>query len=112
KQDIVRISRSLIEQGVSIVCVTMGKDGAVMVSSDQAWFAPGSDIQVRGVQGAGDSLVAGICMAMEQQLEIPEMLRYGVAAANASLIREGTLLCTADDFQKMLHQVMIENINY
>jgi len=51
-------------------------------------------------------------MAMEQQLEIPEMLRYGVAAANASLIREGTLLCTADDFQKMLHQVMIENINY
>ncbi len=110
KQDIVDISRKLIEQGVGIVCVTMGKDGAVVVSKDQAWFAPASNIEVRGVQGAGDSLVAGVCMAIEQQLEISEMLRYGVAAANASLIREGTLLCTAEDFQKMLPQVNIEKI--
>ncbi len=110
KQDIVDISRKLIEQGVGIVCVTMGKDGAVVVSKDQAWFAPASSIEVRGVQGAGDSLVAGVCMAIERQLEISDMLRYGVAAANASLIREGTLLCTAEDFQKMLPQVNIEKI--
>lgn len=111
KQDIVDISRKLIKQGVGIVCVTMGKDGALIVSHDQAWFAPGSNIEVRGVQGAGDSLVAGICMAMEQHLELSEMLRYGVAAANASLIREGTLLCTADDFRQMLPQVNIEKIS-
>ncbi len=110
KQDIVDISRKLIEQGVGIVCVTMGKDGAVVVSKDQAWFAPATNIEVRGVQGAGDSLVAGVCMAIEHQLEISDMLRYGVAAANASLIREGTLLCTAEDFQKMLPQVNIEEI--
>jgi 1-phosphofructokinase len=111
KQDIVEIARKLIAaQGVGIVCVTMGKDGAVIVNKDQAWFASGSNIEVRGVQGAGDSLVAGICMAIEQRMEIPEMLRYGVAAANASLIREGTLLCTAEDFQKMLPQVSIEKI--
>jgi 1-phosphofructokinase len=110
KQDIVAIARELIAQGVGIVCVTMGKDGAVIVNKDQAWFAPGTNIEVRGIQGAGDSLVAGICMAIEQELEISEMLRYGVAAANASLIREGTLLCTADDFRKMLPQVIIEKI--
>ncbi len=110
KQDIVEISRKLIKQGVGIVCVTMGKDGAVVVSHDQAWFAPGSNIEVRGVQGAGDSLVAGICMAVEQRLEVSEMLRYGVAAANASLIREGTLLCTAADFRRMLPLVAIEKI--
>lgn len=111
KQDIVRISREILAKGVSIVCVTLGKDGAVIVNQDQAWFAPGSDIEVKGVQGAGDSLVAGICIAINQQLELPEMLRYGVAAANASLIREGTLLCTAADFQKMLSVVQIEEIN-
>lgn len=111
-QDIVRVSRKIIENGVGIVCVSLGKKGAVIVSKDEAWYAPGSDIKVRGVQGAGDSLVAGICLAIKGRLGLDQMLRYGVAAANASLLRDGTLLCTLDDFRKMLTQVSVERVNF
>lgn len=111
KKDIVRVAREIIEKGVKIVCVSLGEEGAVLVSQDEAWFAPASDIKVKGLQGAGDSLVAGICIAINKGLEIREMLRYGVAAANASLIREGTLLCTKEDFENMLPKVSIENIS-
>ncbi|TCL71635.1 fructose-1-phosphate kinase [Hydrogenispora ethanolica] len=110
KQDIVRIAREIIADGVELVCVSLGKEGAVLVGGDEAWFAPATDIKVKGVQGAGDSLVAGICLAIRQELALDQMLRYGVAAANASLIREGTLLCTAADFQAMLPRVAVEKI--
>lgn len=110
KSDIVKMSREIIKDGVDIVCVSLGKNGAVIVSEKEAWFAPGSDINVRGVQGAGDSLVAGICIAIRKNLSLSEMLRYGVAAANASLIREGTQLCTYEDFKKMIDIVTIETI--
>ncbi len=110
KRDIVRISREIIATGVRLVCVSLGQEGAVLVSGDEAWFAPAMAIKVKGVQGAGDSLVAGICLAIQRELDLDQMLRYGVAAASASLIREGTLLCTAADFQAMLPQVTIEKI--
>lgn len=108
--DVVNVAKRIIDNGVSIVCVSMGKVGAIIVSQDEAWFAPGSKLNVKGVQGAGDSLVAGICIAMKRGYDIKEMLRYGVAAANASLIREGTLLCTKEDFEMMLPEIKIEKI--
>jgi 1-phosphofructokinase len=39
------------------------------------------------------------------------MLRYGVAAATASVMREGTLLCTLDGFESMLPRVEIEKVS-
>lgn len=110
KKEIVKVAKEIIENGVKIVCVTLGKEGAVIVSEDEAWFAPGCDIKVKGIQGAGDSLVAGVCIGIINKLDVQEMLRYGVAAANASLIREGTLMCTEKDFNAMLPQVTIERI--
>lgn len=110
KEDIVKISREIIKGGVKIVCTTLGKDGAVIVSEDEAWYVPGSDIEVKGVQGAGDSVVAGICIAMRRNLLLSDMLRYGTAAANASLIREGTEMCTLKDFNDMLSRVKMEKI--
>lgn len=109
-RDIVNAAKKIIDKGVGIVCVSMGEVGAIIVSQEEAWFAPGSKLNVKGVQGAGDSLVAGICIAIKRGYGIKEMLRYGVAAANASLIREGTLLCTKEDFKRMLSDVKIEEI--
>lgn len=110
KIDVVKLSRKIISTGVKIVCVSLGSSGAIIVSEDEAYFAPANKLDVKGLQGAGDSLVAGICIAIKQKLGIEEMLRYGVAAANASLIREGTLLCTKEEFERMLPSVNIEKI--
>ncbi|MCR4431356.1 MAG: 1-phosphofructokinase family hexose kinase [Tepidanaerobacteraceae bacterium] len=109
-KDVVKVSKGIIESGVKIVCVSLGKDGAVLVSRDGAWYSPALRIKVRGVQGAGDSLVAGVCIALRRGLELPEMLRYGMAAAHASLLRDGTLLCTREDFDNMLSKIKVEKI--
>ena len=47
---------------------------------------------------------------MIEGLNLKDMLRYGVAAATASIIREGTLMCTREDFQKILPQVKVEKL--
>lgn len=111
KNDIVRVARQIVYSGVKIICVSLGKEGAIIVNEDDAFYVPGNNLEVKGLQGAGDSLVAGICIAMDRNLEMSEMLKYGVAAANASLIREGTLLCTKEDFENMLQSIRIEKIS-
>lgn len=110
REEVIQISKEIIEQGVKYVCVSMGNEGAMLISEDETYIAPPLELDVRGVQGAGDSLVAGICMAIEKELGSEEMLRYGVAVASGSLLHEGTQLCDQNDFNKLYSKVIVEKI--
>jgi 1-phosphofructokinase len=103
EQQLVKVSRSLIEQyGVKVVCPSMGPKGAAIVTADEAWFCDAPDVEIKGIPGAGDSMVAGLCLAVSGGKPVSEMLRYAVAAAGASISMEGTLLCTKEGFEKLL----------
>lgn len=111
RQDAVRVARRVIAQGVGMVCVSMGKEGALLVTEDEAYFSAGADVPVRGVQGAGDSLVAGMSYALVRGMPLPEVLRYGVAVAHGSLVLEGTQMCSHEGFLKMLPLISAEKID-
>ncbi|QAT50888.1 1-phosphofructokinase [Caproiciproducens sp. NJN-50] len=111
RRDAVRAARRLIGLGAGMVCASLGRDGALLVTAGEAYFSAGADIPVRGVQGAGDALVAGMSYAMVRGLPLPEILRYGVAAAHGSLILEGTQMCGRGDFMKMLPRISAERMD-
>jgi 1-phosphofructokinase len=95
------------KQGLRGICLSLGSDGAVMICHGKAYFAPALDIPVRGVQGAGDSMVAGLAIGLMKSETPEQMLKSAVALAAASLIREGTLMGRAEDFREMYDKVVI-----
>lgn len=105
--DCFKACHELMEMGAGAVCLSLGGDGCMLVNSEGAWFSEGLDIEVRGFQGAGDSVVAGICIAVEKGLDGMEQLRSGVAAAHGSLVLEGTHLCTRENYDEMLSRVPV-----
>ena len=107
QEDILRKAREVIDGGVGIICLSMGAEGALIIDRDEAWICPADKIDVRSTQGAGDSMVAGMCLAMEKGLPLSEILRYGVIAADGSLIREGTQLCTKENFERFRKEVRV-----
>ena len=107
REQAVKLCRGLCERGVERVCLSLGGDGALLVTNEAAWYSPVLDIPLRGFQGAGDSMAAGLCAAETLGLPPDEALRYGTAASQASLIREGTLLCSLDDFRAFLPQIAV-----
>lgn len=109
-KDILAICRKIIADGVEVVCLSMGGDGALIANADEAYLCRPTPIDVKSTQGAGDSLVAGMCIAMEKGLPISEMLRYGVSVAQGSLIREGTQLCTKEGFEHFEQLVKVKKI--
>lgn len=108
----IQAARTLNRQGIQYVCLSLGKDGAMLIGPKRVCVAKAPDVDVRGVQGAGDSLVAGICLAMSRGVSQKDMLRYATAAAGASLRREGTQMCSMEDFLELLEQVEIREIGY
>ena len=94
----------LTHYGLEILCVSLGAEGAYITNGNESWHCRAPQVTVRSIQGAGDSVVAGICYAMEQKKPLPEILHYGVAAAGDSISREGTQLCTSEGMNKLLQQ--------
>lgn len=101
------MARELTRGGIEIVCVSLGSRGAVLAAGEEAWFSPCADIPVRGRQGAGDAMVAGLCMAAMEQLSPADMLRCAAAAAHASLLLPGTQMCTREGLLQMLPGIQV-----
>ncbi len=98
----------LLEQGIGIVAVSMGSEGAVICSKEAAYFAQPIKVKVLSTVGAGDSMVAGMVANLYSSPD--KMLHAGVAAATASITREGTRLCTRELFEQFYKQVKIERL--
>ena len=91
---------NILQAGVSLICVSMGSKGAVLVTPDDSYYCPALDIVAKGVQGAGDAMVAGLVYYTYKNEGEP--LSAAMAAAAASVIRDGTEMCSREDFEKML----------
>lgn len=107
-EEAVEGARELIRRGVEYCCVSLGSEGAVMVTKEHAYRAPAMKVEVRGIQGAGDSLVAGMTIALMKDRTDREALQYATAAAAGSVMRDGTLMCTKENFEMLLDKVVIE----
>jgi 6-phosphofructokinase 2 len=103
--------RALIGQGrVDVVALTLGADGALLVTARRAWRAGPLPIQPISTVGAGDSFMGVMIWALGSKMSLEESFRYAVAAGSASLLAPGTELCRPSDVRRLLSQVTIETV--
>ncbi|HEX7117821.1 MAG TPA: 1-phosphofructokinase [Longimicrobiales bacterium] len=107
-QAIVDGARELSAQGVDAVVLSMGGAGAVCVQGERAWRAVPPEVELRSTIGSGDSLVAGLAIALARGDDIVDGLRLGTAAGAATAMTPGTTLGTAKDVVSLLPRVRIE----
>jgi 6-phosphofructokinase 2 len=95
-------AREIIEQGRSeIVVVSLGDQGAVLVTADGTERFAAIPVEARGSVGAGDSMLAGIVVSLCRGLQLGEAVRYGMAAGAAALLGAGTELCRRSDVERL-----------
>ncbi len=108
--DVVSAARSINQQGVEIVLVSMGAKGILLVSDGQQYLAVPPNVNVESTIGAGDSSVAGFIFGLVQGKDLKQCLIYAVAAGTATTLRQGTALCQKDDFERIVPQVSITDL--
>jgi len=108
--DIRRGAQSLVDAGAEHVVVSMGRDGALYVGAEGAFYAPEIPVEVHSTVGAGDALVGGLLYGLTKFGSMREAFRCGVAAGTASVMTEGTQLVRPEDFHRLLGQVHIEDL--
>jgi 6-phosphofructokinase 2 len=104
-------SRRLVEtRKVEAVALTLGDQGALLVTREEAWFAHGLPVKRVSSVGAGDSFLGACVWALSRGHPHKEALRHGVAAGSAALLRPATDLCRKADMERLLPHVKVEAV--
>jgi 1-phosphofructokinase len=85
-------ARYLVDRGVTTVLATLGGLGAVLVTAEDAWYAPSPPIDVVSTVGAGDSSLFGYLLGEVRGLAPTERLAWGVAYGSAAAGLPGTTI--------------------
>jgi 1-phosphofructokinase len=104
---IVQAARDLIQQGLRIVVVSMGADGALFVDHDRALHAQPLPVEVKSTVGAGDAMVAGTVAGLVQGQSLEDCARLGTAFALGALTQIGPRLPPPDQVLSTVDRVMV-----
>jgi 6-phosphofructokinase 2 len=109
--EFVSACRGLIDdKRAEVVALTLGEQGALVVTRDQALIARALAIRPVSVVGAGDSFLAAMIWSLSSGRPIEIAFRYAVAAASATLLMPGTELCRRDDVERLVNDVKVRAI--
>ena len=92
------------------IVITLGKRGVLAVTTEGNWYAPALIVPVVSPAGAGDAVSAGLMLARRRGQDRPEALALGVAAAAAVVMNPGTAVCTQQEVETLLPQVVVTEL--
>jgi 6-phosphofructokinase 2 len=87
--------------GAKIIVVSLGPQGAILVTKDNYEFVPAPNVAKKSTVGAGDSMVGGMVWALSQNKNLKEVIRWGVACGSAATMNEGTKLFKTEDANRL-----------
>jgi 6-phosphofructokinase 2 len=105
-------ARQLMAQsGVQTVALSLGADGAVVVSADAAWHAIAPTVDVVSTVGAGDSFLGGLVAALGAGMSASDALARAVAAGSATAESPATTLCDQGAVTTVLDSVVTTTLD-
>jgi 6-phosphofructokinase 2 len=99
-------ARRVVASGrCEVVLLSLGPAGALCVSAQGVDRVASPEVPVRSVVGAGDSLLAGVVLRLQQGGRLSDAVRFGVAAGAAAVMNPGTELCRREDAERLYEEM-------
>lgn len=98
---------ALLSKDIKRILVSLGPDGARLISENGVLFAPAMDVPVVSTVGAGDAMTAALALSMEKGEDDGECLRRACAYAAATVMSEHFERVEEETVTDLLPQVNI-----
>lgn len=110
QQELIHAARTLHDDGIATVVISLGKDGALIVCKDGVFRGITPDIPTVNTVGCGDSMIAGFAAAMRRKLPIEETIKLAMAVSTANALTMETGNFRQEDLETLLTQVQVKKI--
>lgn len=106
KNEVDDAAQQAIHDGFAeLIAVSMGPEGAWLVSQNEKHFATAPKVDKKSTVGAGDSMVAGMAYMLQQNHTLKEVIKFGVACGSAATMNAGTQLFKRSDAEKLYNSM-------
>ena len=109
-EDIIKAAEFIRQKGVSIVAVSLGKDGVLVVCDEGVYHGMPPKIQAVNTVGCGDSMLAGFAAGISKEEGIENTIKNAVAVSAANALTSQTGYFEIDDYKRLLDQVVIKKL--
>ncbi|WP_027339583.1 1-phosphofructokinase [Halonatronum saccharophilum] len=110
REEVIKAAYNLHINGIEIVVISLGKEGAIVVSKEGNYKVTPPQINASSTVGAGDTLVGALAFKLNEGRSLRESLIYATAASANSVSKAGTQLCVKVEVEKLLDSVNIEKL--
>jgi len=107
---VLRAGRALQGQGAERVLVSLGADGAFLLSERGAWRGPGLEVPVVNPAGAGDGMTACLALGAVRGWDEEETLRHALAVSAAIVTTRGTAEVYRSDVEELLPRARVMRV--
>lgn len=105
--EVLNAARRLRDYGADRVLVSLGPEGAILVSGNGAWAAEPLEAPVVNPAGAGDGMTACLALGLARGRHEAETLRWAAAVSSAIVTTRGTAELYRADVERLLPDVPI-----
>jgi 1-phosphofructokinase family hexose kinase len=106
----VRAGEQILRFGAEIAIVSMGEEGAALVTKGVALIAEPPSIDAKSSIGAGDSMVGGFLAGLHLGLTIQDAFRLGAAAGAATAATDGSEIGRRAVIDRLSPNVIIRTV--
>ncbi len=96
--------------GIDVVVVSMGAEGALLVTGERALHAQPPTVTVKSTVGAGDAMMSGLVAGLYQDLDLAACARLATAFAAGAITFVGSGLPDEALLQTLTDQVAVDEI--
>lgn len=111
REELIEGAKKIQAGGIEYVAVSLGKDGALVVTKDKVYHGLPPTITPVNTVGCGDSMVAAFAVGLAKGYQIQECLRYAVSVSAANALTMETGSFKESDRKEIYEKVEIKCIN-
>lgn len=111
-QDVIEAGREIIgTYGVSVVLVSMGKEGSMLVTADGVYKGGTVPTAIVSTVGAGDAMLAGFIYGLVQNHDLEDCLAIGTACSTITISKDGYPKLNLNDVLTIAGKVPVERVD-
>lgn len=109
-QEIVSAGKALVQQGISLVIISMGSRGSIVLDEKEVYQVTPFSITPQSTVGAGDSMVAALAYSLLEAKPLAEIAILATTAGTVTASKSGTQVCTLAEVKDSLTKVHAEKL--
>ncbi|MBU3146119.1 1-phosphofructokinase [Clostridium sp. CF012] len=110
EDEVIETAKKILEYGVKYVVISLGAEGSIFISGNKIAKVKGVKVEVKSTVGAGDSMVAALAVAVQEDYSFEEAMKLACATSTANVMTEGTQTGRFVDIERLKNEITINYI--